>query len=168
MVPHSPWHWRIWCVCFPDNSSLLSPPCLSHTARFDCFVFQLLNVSENAHTRSHPHAHTHTNVYVCTHYMTNADWGQLYSPVVAHRAWSRSVISVRLPGCSIYWGHQRNDATYVLDGEANNTIYTNLARGGGNFQLMGNFLFSFPSLVLTATFQNGHPSAGLMRLLFTC
>lgn len=39
------------------------PPCLSHTARFDCFVFQLLNVSENAHTRSHPHAHK----CICTH-----------------------------------------------------------------------------------------------------
>lgn len=46
-----------------------------------------------------------------------------------------------LAGWSIYWSHQWNDIPYIFDREGNNAIYTNLARGGGNFQLMGNFFF---------------------------
>lgn len=64
-------------VCFPDNSSLLSflsrlPLSSSYLLRLLCF--HLLNACEYACT--HPHTYVHT------HYMTNADWGQLHSPVV--------------------------------------------------------------------------------------
>lgn len=114
----------------------------------------------HAHIHPHTHTDTDTHVYVHAHYMTNADWGQLYSPVVACRA---GADLLHLCGCLAAAFTEAISETMLHTSlkEANNTIYTNLARGGGNFQLMGNFFFT--PLVLTASFQNGHPSGGLMR-----
>lgn len=124
-------------VCFLQQHTSLLSPCSHLHSSFSYWLrllcFRLLYAA-NTHTPTHMwrlHAH----------YMTNADRGQLHSPAV--RA-DLLYLYGCLPGCSIYWSHRWNDIPYIFDGKGNNSIYTNLAQGGGrNFQLMGDFFSAF-------------------------
>lgn len=92
----------------------------------------------NMHTYLHAHAHRHTHTTWRMQYRASytAQWLDVVLEQICYiytPAWLEHLLKPSVKRHSIY----------LWQREGNNTIYTNLALGGGDFQLMDNFFFFF-------------------------
>lgn len=99
--------------------------------------------------------HTHTRLqYVSTHYMTNAVWDQLHSPVVRCSVEADLLyLYTCLAGWSIYWSHQWNAIPHIFDREGNNTMYsTSFCLRGVEYPVNGQLIIIF----FSSCFNHSH------------